>query len=156
MAKLQLSTKVELNITEDGKVIKTFSVTFRDLTKKQERALTDKNKEIFNLYSKSTRVAKKVTLLEDEIEAFKGLEKFEKVITSTKTLKGLYAEQDILEEKFEELGGIDVLSEAAGEKFSLAIGGKDKDDLATWTEENADYAVVLELLEEDAKAKRGN
>ena len=156
MAKLQLKTEVSLNIEENGKVVKTFTVEYKALSNKQERSLGKQNKEVFALYGKSTKLEKRISLLENEIEAYKELDNFDKVVSVTNTLKKLYTKQEDLEDKFESLGGIDVLTEAAKSKFNLAISGADLEELAKWIDDNSDYATILDLFEQDVQAKRGN
>jgi len=156
MAKLQLSNRVTLDIEDNGKVIKTFKVNLRELTKKEERTLSNKNKKVFDLYNKSTKLEKRLSVFEDKIEAYKELEQFEKVLKETTKLEKLYAEQDEIEAEFEKLGGLDTLTEASKETFDITVSGDEKEGLREWIEGNNDYATILALLKEDAKEKKGS
>jgi hypothetical protein len=156
MAKIQPSLKLKLEIVnEDNKVERIFNVTYKELSKKQEREIGKENKDILDLFKKSQELSKMVKILESEVEAHKELNKPKELLASTKELKKLYLEQDELDSKFEDLGGFDRFIEASKITFESVVTGGDKDALREFAENESDFGQVLTALAEDAKESRG-
>ena len=155
MAKLNLSTKVTLDITDNGKKIDSFEVTYRKPTRKQEKKIGADNKEIIEVFQKGLNLIKRTEVLESKVEALKELGKNEELLKAVNKLETLYKQQSEYDDKFEELGGADKLMEASKLQFNIAVGGKDKDRLAEWIEDNAEYAEVLDTIAKDALEQQG-
>ncbi|MDM5264679.1 hypothetical protein PF327_10780 [Sulfurovum sp. XTW-4] len=156
MAKIQPSLKLKLDILdEDGKVTKTFNVTYRDLNKRELRKVGESNKEIMDLFSKAKTLASSADTLNKKIEALKDEGDSNGVIKTAEKLEKIYKDQDAIDAKFEELGGYDKLLEASKATFEIAVGGSDKEALAEFAENELDYGQVLDALAEDAKDSRG-
>lgn len=156
MAKLILSSKVKLDITEDGKVVKTFNVTFRELSRKQQKAIGKDNKEILDIFQKGQSTTKRVEVLEAKLAALGEVEDPKATLSTANKLETIYDEQDKLEEKFEKLGGIEKLLEASTISYDMLVGGKDKAILKEFAESESDYSVVLAALRDDLKEQKGN
>jgi hypothetical protein len=135
MATLSLSNKVKLDIKEDGKVIKTFNVTYRELTRKQSKKLGKDNKEILDIAQKGASLESRISVLSTKMKALEELGRSEEVVKVANTLDTLMSQRDEMEDKYEELGGIDKLTEAAEVSFNLSVGGKDKEALREFTDE---------------------
>ena len=156
MAKISLGTKVKLDFTDEGKVFKTFNVTYRELGRKQTKSIGKENKDIMDVFTKGQSLVKRSEVLEAKVAALKELNKADDLLSTTNKLDTLYDEQDVIEEKFEELGGIDKLLEASKLTYDLAVGGKDKDILSEFAETESEYSTVLNALKEDAQSQSGN
>ena len=156
MAKIKPSLKVKLDIEdENGVISQSFNVTYRELTRRQSRTINEDSKDIIGLFNDSQSTSKRIESLENKIDALKELGNNKDVVKFTTQLDKLYAVQDKQEDEFEVLGGLDALLDASKATFLLSIGGKDKDGLVDFIEENSDYNTVLEALALDAKEQLG-
>lgn len=157
MAKLipSIKTKIEVE-NENGKVTKTFHVTFKELTRKENKKLGKNNEEILKVFTGSRSLIEKAVTLKAKLTALQeeegnGLE----VIKVADKLESIYDEQDKYEEEFEKLGGMDKLFEASKLVYEASVGGKDKDALAEFTEIESEFSDIIDLLRKDAQSERG-
>ncbi len=155
MAKLQLSSKVKVDIEEDGKITRTFSVNFKKLTRKESKKLGKENEEIMESFSKAQSLVKRAEVLEAKMEALKGSNNDNELIKVANKLEAIYNEQDGLEDTFEVLGGLDKLLEASKLTYDASVSGKDKEALAEFAENESEYSIVLQAIDEDLKDKMG-
>ena len=156
MAKIQLSTAVTLEITDNGKVVDTFKVTHREPSKKQQRKLGKENKDMPDLFKLSQKLDRRIEVSESKVDALQELGNPKDTLKEINKLELIYIEKDKVEDKFDALGGYDKFLEISQLSFDMQVGGKDKERLAEFIEENSDYGSVLEAIAVDAKAKRGN
>ncbi len=157
MAKINLSTKVKLDITDEGKVVKSFDITYREPSKKEQKKLGKDNQDILDMFKQSQKLDKRIEIAKSKqfaLEQMKG--KGKELLNNVNDLEKLYKEKDGIDDRFEALGGFEKLLEASKETFYASIGGKDFDALCSFIEENGDYSDYLEAIAEDAKAKKGN
>jgi len=157
MAKISLSIAVNLDITDSGKVVKTFNLTYRQPSKKEQKQLGKENETILDLFKQSQKIDRRIEAVEVKIEALRSMEnKASELLKSANLLEKLYIQKDEIEDDFEKIGGIDKMLEASKETFSISVGGKDKDELMEFIEENSDYSTFLDAIAEDAKKQKGN
>ena len=157
MAKIQLAVKIKVDFDDEGKIIKSFDITYKELHRKQQRILGKENKGILDVFNKNERANKKIKIYEAEVEALQELGESAKVLEVAGKLKKLYDLNEAAEEKFEKLGGVDKLLEASKTTFDIAVGGKDKKAFSEFIEENSDFATALEAIKKDAdEIKKGN
>ena len=156
MAIVSLATAVKLQIKDNGKVVKTFNVTYKEPSKKQQKQLGKENKEILDLFKKNQKFDRHINVLLSKQEVLAGMSKDKELLIVLEELEALYAKKDVLEESFEELGGFDKMLEASEETFKISVKGKDIKDLTAFIEDNGDYSEYLEAISEDAKEKKGN
>lgn len=155
MSKIKLSIKAKIEIEDNGKVVKTFNVNFKELTRKQQKNLGKDNKEILEVFGKSQSLAKKAEALENKMHTLKDKDDKPGLLTVSNKLEVIYDEQDSLEEKFEALGGIDKLYDASKLTYDATVSGKDKASLAEFAENDSEYGVVLQALRDDVKEQKG-
>jgi len=156
MAKLKLSTKVTLEIEdENGKAIEKFDVTYRELSNKLQKKVGKDNEVIIEVFNKGQKIGKRINALEAKLQALREMEKTKEISTTANELTALYKKVEPLDIKFDELGGFDKMREASKITFDLCVGGKDKETLIDFIEENSDFAEVLEELAKDAKEQKG-
>ncbi|MCK5744478.1 MAG: hypothetical protein KAH30_07040 [Caldisericia bacterium] len=155
MAKIQLSTIVKLDISEDGKITRSFSVTFREPSKKQQKEIGKENKTILDLFKVSQKLERRIEATEAKVEALKSMDKATELLSTAKKLDDLYSQIDEVETQFDSLGGYDQMMEASKLSFEKAIGGKDKEDLRVFIDEFSDYTTILNAISNDAKEQRG-
>ena len=155
MASLALSTSVKLDITENGKVTKTFNVSFKELTRKQTKKLGKDNKAILDITQTGAGIENRISILRSKMAALEELNKSQEVVKVANILDDLMTRKEDLEEQYETLGGIDKLTEAAEASFDLQVSGKDKEALREFIEENSDYTSVLDVIRKDALEKSG-
>jgi len=139
MAKLTLSKNVTLEI-DDGQQVHTFNVTYKELTGKQLKELTEMTKEAMAISSEAEIIDGKIRAL----EAKAGKDVSDKLVK-------LYDRKEKLEERFEKIGGADILNRTLKKKFELSVGGADKDRLMEFIEENTDYGTILDAIIKDAE-----
>lgn len=154
MAKIQLSHNAKLEIEDDGNIIKTFSVTFKEPTKKEKKKLGKGHEEIIKVFTDAQSLAKKAEVLESKVAALKELGKSDQLLEATSKLEYIYNNQDDLESKFEELGGFDKLLEASKISYDTSVGGKDKEALAEFAENESSYSDVMDAIRQDIKDSR--
>jgi len=155
MAKIVLAHKLKLDMEIDGKIDKSFVVTYRDLSRKQIKQLGKENKKVMDVFNKGQLLTKRADVLEGKLEALREIGNAEEVLKVSTKLEKIYDEQSVLEDNFEELGGVDKLLEAAKINFDISVGGKDKEALAQYTEDFSDFGVILEALKRDVKEQQG-
>lgn len=154
--KIKLSQSATIEIEDNGKVIKTFNVTFREPTRKELKKLGKDDKEIIEVFSKSKSLTDRASVLESKIQALSKMgTNSDKLFKATEKLEKIYDDQDELEEKFEKLGGIDKLFEASKRTFEKFVSGKDKEALAIFTEESSEYSTVLDAIKKDISDNQG-
>ena len=157
MAKIQLAVKISVEIEDNSEIIDKFDITYKALSRKQQKQLGKDNKEILDLFDKNQGIEKRISVMEAEIEALKSMDNPAKVIEISKKLEKAYNEQDKMNSKFETLGGVDKLLEASKNTFELSVGGKDKERIVAFIEENSDFASALSEIQKDAnEKKKGN
>lgn len=155
MAKIQLSTRVTLDITENGKVVDTFKISFREPSKRQQREIGKENEEILDLFKKSQSLDRRLEVTEAKVSALKELENAKELLTTAKSLDKLYIDRDNIEDRFIDLGGFEKMLEASRLTFDHAISGEDKDRLRDFIEDQSDYSIIMGAIAEDAKEQRG-
>lgn len=155
MAKIQLSHKAKVEIEDDGKIVKSFSVTFREPTQKEKKKLGKGHEEIIKVFTDAQALAKKAEVLESKVSALKELDNSEQLLKATNKLEEIYDKQDAIEDMFEELGGFEKLFEASKLSYDNSVGGKDKEALAEFAEEESSYSDVLEAIKQDIKESKG-
>ncbi|MCD6433311.1 MAG: hypothetical protein J7L21_04645 [Sulfurimonas sp.] len=153
MAKLQLSQRAKIEVEEDGKITRTFSVNFKKLTRKESKKLGKDNEDVMDTFNKAQSLVKRAEVLEAKIEALKGSDKKEEIIKVANKLETLYDDQDALEDKFEKIGGVDKLLEASNLSYHASVTGKDKEALAEFAENESSYSEVLQAIDKDIKDK---
>jgi len=152
MAKIQLSHKVKLQIEDDG--VKEYSVTFRKLKKKEAKALGAESEEIINIVSDAKKVEEQIEMLKTKIESLSALGKNDEVIKTSDRLEKLYKKRDAMDDRFNELGGMEAFEDAAKKTLELSLGGDDKESLLEVSEEIG-YSTVLTALQEELNEKQG-
>lgn len=157
MAKIRLAIKIKVDFDDEGKIVKSFDITYKELNRKQQKQLGKDNKEILDLFTKNEREMKKINVYEAEVEALRELGESSKMLEGTAKLKKLYAENEKANERFEVLGGVDKLLDASKTTFDLSIHGKDKKAFSDFIEENSDFTTALASVKKDAdEIKKGN
>ncbi|MCK5743631.1 MAG: hypothetical protein KAH30_02750 [Caldisericia bacterium] len=156
MAKIQLSNNITLDIIEGDEKIKSFSITYREPSRKQQRALGEDNKAIIDLFKESQKLDRRLEVMEAKVDALKELEQAKELLSTAKKLDEMYIRRDKIEDQFEEMGGVDKMLEASQLTFDISVGGKDKKILKEFIETSSDYNVILNAIADDAKAQRGN
>ncbi len=155
MGNFSLSNKVTLDVTEGGKKVSSFDVIYREPTRKQMKVIGKENKEVLDLFSKNQKLNKRAEVLEGKLSALRELGKAEEVLSASNKLEKVYDEQTDVEDRFEELGGVDKLIEASKKSFDIAVSGKDLESLRKFTEEQSEYSTVLDALKKDAEGQQG-
>jgi len=69
MAEINLRNKVKIEVKDDGKVIKSFDVTFREMTRKEKRKADKKTKAVEELYIELEKLTRRAAALENKIVA---------------------------------------------------------------------------------------
>jgi len=155
MAKIQLSSKVTLRIEDsEGVELKSFNVTFRELTKKEIRKMTKEQKEMMELMQESSSLGRRILALETKVEA---LDKDKDIVSATNKLEKLYDQADELEEKAKSFGE-DEADRIATSNYNKMVGGEDSEALFEYIQDDntpIDVSDALEALREDVKVKRG-
>jgi len=158
MAKMTPRVGIKLDIVDSGKkVLKTFNVDYKEPSRKEQKQLGKENETILDLFKQNQKLDRRVKVTEIKIEALREIDgKSRELLSSVNTLEKLYIQRDEVENNFEELGGVDKMIEASKETFIISVGGKDKDTLSEYIEENGDYSEYLDTIAKDAKNQKGN
>jgi type II secretory pathway component HofQ len=106
------------------------------------------------VFTDAQSLAKKAEVLESKVAALKELGKSDQLLEATSKLEYIYNNQDDLESKFEELGGFDKLLEASKISYDTSVGGKDKEALAEFAENESSYSDVMDAIRQDIKDSR--
>ena len=154
---IKLSVKVPVLFTEDGKEVAKFEVTYRDVSRKDKKKFGKENEEILELSQKLFSSLRRSQALEERKNALVSIGDDKEVADVSKKFLTAMDKLEKIQDRFTELGGEDKLSEAAEMSFDRSIGGKDKDALRVFIEENSDYPEVLEAIRGDVeKIRSGN
>jgi len=157
MAKISLRSKVELVIKDDGKVIETFNILYKELSKKQQKLQNSGSKEIMELFNKSEKIDRQIEVINIKKDALEQMgNKGKELLKVSNDLAELYQTKDKIDDDFEAMGGFDKLLEASEATFDATVSGKDKDALKAFIEENGDYSDYLKAIIEDVKSQKGN
>ena len=157
MAKISLATAVVLDITDSGKKITSFKVTYKAPTKKQIKTLGKDNEDILDLFKSNQKLDRRIEATEAKVEALRGIPALaQELLDTAKELSTMYEKSDANEISFDELGGVDKMLHASKLTFDISINGADKEALAEFIEQNGDYAEYVEVIAKDAQKQKGN
>ncbi len=155
MAKIQLSTAVTVQIERDGEVAETFNVTYKELSKSQQREATKRLKNVTDIFKKNESLSFDIDSLRTNLKALQNMGDDEAVIKTNAKITKIRGEIKKLEMKYEELGGDDIPIAITKNTFDLCVGGADKEALTKFIEESSDYKTVLAAIVGDAKEQMG-
>jgi len=152
---IKLSVKVPVVFLEDKEEVAKFEVTYRDVSRKDKRKFGKENEEIMELSQKLFSSLRRSQTLEERKDALVAIGSHEKIAEASSKFLTALDKLEKIQDRFAELGGEEKLSEAAELSFDRAIGGKDKEALKVFIEENSDYPDVLESIRADVEKIRG-
>ena len=155
MAKIQLNSNVTLDIEENGEIKHSFNLTFKELSKKQQKDIGEENEKILDIFKLIQKIDKHINTHEMKAEALKELGNNKDLLTTVKKLDDLYAKKEKLEKDAVTHGGYEKMLEASKITFQNCVSGADVAALEEWIEENSDYGTVLTVISEDARNSKG-
>jgi len=156
MAKIRHEIKVTLEFEDaDGGEIGRFEITWRELGKKEKRRLSEETKGLFDKAREAASLGEEIRLLEEEKRAYTEMGESAKVVETIEKIRKLRKKVDAIRAEIEADGELDDPMEYLAKKtFDLAVGGKDKERLAAFVDENYDYAEVLDAIRQEAEAAK--